>query len=84
MFKRDAPRAFAADADPAAMAAALVGVTVAALESLVKLRAHEGRTLAPADWVEAKKQPGRARLRRAGRVHRADAARSTSTTDSRR
>lgn len=56
LLKRDAPGSFAADADPTASAAALVGVTVAALESLVKVRAHEGRTLAPGDWVEAKKQ----------------------------
>lgn len=55
LLRRDHPRAFAADADPSAMAAALTGVTVAALESLVKIRAHEGRSLAPADWVEIKK-----------------------------
>ncbi len=55
LLKRDRAPAFAADADPAAMAQALVGVTVGALESLVKLRAHARRTLAPADWVEAKK-----------------------------
>jgi hypothetical protein len=55
LLKRDAAPAFAADADLAAMAAALVGVTVGALESLVKLRAHERRTLSPTDWVEIKK-----------------------------
>jgi hypothetical protein len=56
LCRRDQPRAFAADANLAEMAGALVGVSVAALESLVKRRAHEGRTLAPADWVEIKKQ----------------------------
>ncbi len=49
-------RAFAPDADVAAMAAALVGVTVAALESLVRIRAHAGRALAPADLVQIKKE----------------------------
>ncbi len=55
LLRRDFPGAFADGADTAAMAAALVGVTVAALESLVKMRAHAGRTLSPADWVEIKK-----------------------------
>lgn len=55
-LRQSDPRAFAPDAEPAAMAAALVGITVCALESLVKMRGYEGRTLGAADWVETKKQ----------------------------
>jgi hypothetical protein len=56
VLRRDEPRAFASDADITSMAAALVGVSVAAVESLVKMRDHEGRALTPADWVDIKKQ----------------------------
>jgi hypothetical protein len=55
MLQREEPRAFAADADVGAMADALVGVSIAAVESLVRIRAHEGRALAPADWLDIKK-----------------------------
>jgi hypothetical protein len=55
LHKRE-PRAFAADANLRASAEALVGVTASAMESLVKTRAHEGRTLSAADWPAAKKQ----------------------------
>lgn len=56
VLQRDAARAFAADADLGAMADALVGVSVAAVESLVRIRAHAGRALSPADWTDIKKQ----------------------------
>ena len=53
----DHPAAFdPEDADTETTAQALTGVTIAAVESLVKRRAHEGRRLGPADWVQAKKQ----------------------------
>jgi hypothetical protein len=53
----DHPDAFDPDAaGDAATAAALTGVTVSALQSLVKTCAHRGRRLAPADWLGAKKQ----------------------------
>ena len=55
VLQRDAGPAFAADAEPAAMAEALVGVSLGALESLVKLRAHEARTLQSSDWIGIKK-----------------------------
>jgi SpoVK/Ycf46/Vps4 family AAA+-type ATPase len=50
------PRAFAADTDPARLAEALVGVTVSALESLVKVRDHAGQTLATEDLARIKKE----------------------------
>jgi hypothetical protein len=49
------PAAFEPAADLAATAAAFAGVSVAALESLVKTRAHERRPIAAADLVQAKK-----------------------------
>ncbi|SDH32303.1 ATPase family associated with various cellular activities (AAA) [Pseudomonas benzenivorans] len=50
----DHPQAFAA-ADNGAVQA-LAGVSLSALASLVKRRAHEGKVLGPRDWAEAKKQ----------------------------
>lgn len=50
----DHPQAFAA-ADNGAVQA-LAGVSLSALASLVKRRAHEGKVLGPQDWAEAKKQ----------------------------
>jgi hypothetical protein len=52
----DHPAAFNADSGDEEAAAALTGVSVAALGSLVRIRAHEGRVLAAADWVRAKKE----------------------------
>ncbi len=54
-------QAYAAAFDPAqadmqTTAQAIVGVTVAAVESTVKRHAGEGRPLQARDWVEAKKQ----------------------------
>jgi hypothetical protein len=50
------PGAFDPAADLAETAAAFSGVSIAALESLVKQRAHEARPLSPGDWVATKKQ----------------------------
>jgi len=50
------PKAFGPDADPVRIAAALVGVTVSALESLVKMRDHAGRTLGADDLARVKKE----------------------------
>lgn len=49
------PAALPASADLPATAATLAGVTVAAVEGLVKRRAHQGAPLAAADLMEAKK-----------------------------
>ena len=50
------PKAFAADADLAQLAGALVGVAVSALESLVKIRGHSAQTLGAADLTRIKKE----------------------------
>lgn len=55
-LRRRHPRAFAQDADLARIAAALVGVTVAAIESLVKMRAHSAQALGAADLTRIKKE----------------------------
>ncbi len=49
------PAAFAADANLGQLAASLAGVTVSALESLIKVRAHEKRVLASQDLTRIKK-----------------------------
>lgn len=49
------PKAFAPDANTVQIAAALVGVTVAALESLIKIRGHAAQTLNSADLTRIKK-----------------------------
>ncbi len=54
-LRLDHPAAFTAGGDAEA-AQALSGVSISALQSLVKIRQHEGRQLAAADWVQAKKQ----------------------------
>jgi hypothetical protein len=56
IFGRQEPRAFAPDIDAKKTAAALVGVTVSALESLVKVRDHQGTTLTAADFAGVKKE----------------------------
>ncbi|WP_068828968.1 AAA family ATPase [Pseudomonas sp. BMS12] len=48
------PQAFVADDTGAAQA--LAGVSLSALASLVKRRAHEGKVLGTQDWTEAKKE----------------------------
>ena len=50
----DHPKAFATD--DAAAVASLSGVSLSALASLVKRRAHEGKVLGAQDWIEAKKE----------------------------
>jgi len=49
------PKAFAPDANLALVGAALVGVTISALESLVKIRDHSGQALNDADLTRIKK-----------------------------
>jgi hypothetical protein len=55
LLKAQHPKAFASEAKVSQIAAALVGVTVSALESLVKIRAHAGQTLGAADLTRIKK-----------------------------
>jgi hypothetical protein len=50
------PKAFAPDANTVHIAAALVGVTVAALESMIKIRGHAAQTLNSADLTRIKKE----------------------------
>ena len=45
-----------AGTDLAALAGALTGVSVSALERLIKMRAHESKPVTPADFAAAKKQ----------------------------
>ena len=56
LLRSQQPKAFAADADLTQIAAALVGVTVSALESLVKIRGHADQPLGPADLTRIKKE----------------------------
>jgi ATPase family associated with various cellular activities (AAA) len=56
LLKTQQPRAFAPDAALSQIAGALVGVTVSALESLVKMRGHAGQTLGGADLTRIKKE----------------------------
>jgi AAA+ superfamily predicted ATPase len=55
LLKGQQPKAFAAETKISQIAAALVGVTVSALESLVKIRAHAGQALASTDVTRIKK-----------------------------
>ncbi len=55
ILKVQEPKAFADAADLSQLAAALIGVTVAALESLVKVRDHSGQALGTADLTRIKK-----------------------------
>jgi ATPase family associated with various cellular activities (AAA) len=50
------PTAFTADANLDQIAAALVGVTVSALESLIKMRSHGRQTLGSSDLTRIKKE----------------------------
>ncbi|WP_415753848.1 AAA family ATPase [Pseudomonas leptonychotis] len=50
----DHPAAFTAEDNGSVQA--LAGVSLSALASLVKRRAHEGKVLGAQDWIEAKKQ----------------------------
>jgi hypothetical protein len=51
----DHPAAFQSNAGDEAAAQALSGVTIAALQSLVRARAHEGKVLGASDWTRMKK-----------------------------
>jgi AAA+ superfamily predicted ATPase len=55
LLKTQQPKAFPPDANIAQVAAALVGVTIAALESLIKIRGHAGQALGDADLTRIKK-----------------------------
>jgi hypothetical protein len=50
----DHPKAFAAEDNGTVQA--LAGVSLSALASLVKRRAHQGKVLGAQDWIEAKKE----------------------------
>ncbi|HET6783334.1 MAG TPA: ATP-binding protein, partial [Pseudoxanthomonas sp.] len=52
----DHAEAFLAEVEDATAAQALTGVSISALQSLVKTCAFQRRTLGPSDWVRAKKQ----------------------------
>jgi len=56
ILARQFPKAFAAGAKHAELAAALAGVTISSLESLVKVRHHEGKPLGDADLARIKKE----------------------------
>ncbi|MCP5149106.1 MAG: AAA family ATPase [Chromatiales bacterium] len=56
ILRAERPAAFPPDADVAAMAAAMVGVTVTGLESLVRRRAHQRLPITTADQNQAKKR----------------------------
>ena len=50
------PRAFAANANLGELAGGLAGVTISSLESLVKVRHHEGKPIVDADLARMKKE----------------------------
>lgn len=56
ILRTQQPKAFSADTTNDRMAAALVGVTLSALESLVKIRSHSGQALNAADFARVKKE----------------------------
>ncbi|HEY0684049.1 MAG TPA: AAA family ATPase [Steroidobacter sp.] len=56
LLRTHEPKAFAPDANLAQIGAALVGVTLSALESLIKVRDHSGQALNSADLTRIKKE----------------------------
>lgn len=56
ILRAQQPHAFAADANTAQIAGALAGVTVSALESLVKIRGYSKQALSTADMTRIKKE----------------------------
>ena len=54
-MRLDHPKAFA-DEDPHQTASLLTGVSISALNSLIRIREHESRALTAADWIATKKQ----------------------------
>jgi hypothetical protein len=55
LLRAQSPKAFAANANNSELAGALAGVTVSSLESLIRIRHHEGKPLADADLAKLKK-----------------------------
>ncbi len=55
-MRLDHPDAFDPASGDEAAAQALTGVSISALASLVRIRAHQKQVLGPADWVKVKKQ----------------------------
>jgi SpoVK/Ycf46/Vps4 family AAA+-type ATPase len=56
ILQRQSPNAFAPGAKPGELAAALAGITVASLESLVKVRHFESKPIGDADLAKLKKE----------------------------
>jgi hypothetical protein len=56
ILQRQSPRAFAADAKLPELAGAMAGVTISSLESLVKVRHHEGKPIGDSDLARMKKE----------------------------
>jgi SpoVK/Ycf46/Vps4 family AAA+-type ATPase len=56
ILRRQSPDAFAPGAKLAELAAALTGITVSSLESLVKVRHHESKPIGDADLARLKKE----------------------------
>lgn len=56
ILAKQAPRAFAPEANFSELGGALAGVSVSSLESLVKVRHHEGKPLGDADLARIKKE----------------------------
>jgi hypothetical protein len=56
ILRTQQPKAFSAETLNDQMAAALVGVTISALESLVKIRGHSGQALSAVDFARVKKE----------------------------
>ena len=55
ILRKQAPKAFSADANLAQVAGALTGVAVSSLENLVRMRHHDAKPLADADLAKLKK-----------------------------
>ena len=56
ILQRQFPNAFAANAQITEMAAALAGITIMSLESMVKIRHHEAKPIGDADLAKLKKE----------------------------
>ena len=56
ILQKQSPRAFAPGAKLPELAGALAGVTISSLESLVKVRHHEGKPIGDADLARMKKE----------------------------
>jgi hypothetical protein len=56
ILQKQSPRAFAADAKLPELAGAMAGVTISSLESLVKVRHHEGKPIGDGDLARMKKE----------------------------